>query len=70
MIGLLLLALITTTHSFTVQGNWSLIPTPALNLTGPPITLSISDFVFMNQSILQKLAFSGCELMLLQSQFS
>lgn len=37
---------------------------------GPPVTLEISDYIFMNQSILQKLNFKGCNQMLLQSEFT
>ena len=63
-------ALLAIAECFSLQGNWSLVSTARVAAVGPPITLEISDYVFMNQSILQKLAFRGCSQMLLQSEFS
>jgi hypothetical protein len=66
----LLLALVLSASSYSVQGNWTLLSARYLNLGNQPIVLNIADYIFKNQTILQKLTFIGCQQMLLQAQFS
>ncbi len=64
----LFIVLITTASAFTVEGDWALEGSSGIDTNGSVITLTISDVVYRNQTILQKLSFKGCEEMLLQAQ--
>jgi hypothetical protein len=55
---------------YSIEGNWTLITARYLDLGNESIVLSISDYIFKGQSILQKMIFSGCQNLLLQAQFS
>lgn len=53
--------LLAAVSAFTVEGEWELDGSSGVETNGEAVTLSISDVVFRNQSILQKLSFKGCE---------
>lgn len=57
---LILLVLINSSFCYSIQGNWSLLLLNGKSVSDQSVVLNIADFVFRNQSILQKLAFSGC----------
>lgn len=56
--------------AYSIQGNWTLTSARYLDLGNETIVLSISDYIFKSQSIMQKLAFFGCQKLQLQAQFS
>lgn len=66
--ALLFALALTIASGFTIEGTWELQSTTGIDVSTSPVTLNISDVIFRNQSILQKLSFEGCQEMLLQAQ--
>jgi hypothetical protein len=65
-----LILVLLSASGYSIEGNWTLITARYLDLGNESIVLSISDYIFKGQSILQKMTFSGCQKLLLQAQFS
>jgi hypothetical protein len=66
---ILMLAVLSIT-GYSIQGNWTLTSARYLDLAKESIVLSVSDYIYKSQSIMQKLTFFGCQKLLLQAQFS
>lgn len=65
----LLFLLVTLSSSFSLQGTWAYQNKQAA-AGQDEVTLTIEDFIFRGEKIMQKLIFNGCKQMLLQSSFS
>jgi len=55
--SILMTALLIVSVSFSIQGDWTLQDRSTISKGRFPIVLSISDFIFKEQEILQKLSF-------------
>lgn len=66
----ILMLAVLSISAYSIQGNWTLTSARYLDLGKESIVLSISDYIYKSQSIMQKLAFFGCQKLLLQAQFS
>jgi hypothetical protein len=62
----MVLVLASNAYCFSIQGNWSLIAGQGVTIN-EPVVLTINDFIYQKQQILQKLTFIGCQQILLQA---
>ena len=67
---LTLCLLLAASRAYSVQGEWQLENGKGITEGRYPLTLTISDFVFRSENILQRLSFQECQEMLLQSSFT